>query len=128
MDTLLVFVGCGEAPVFGPATCEVVFETGTGLERIRGVVIGIDQCALAAVCSAGETARICWIVRDAGCDGLVHSGERVNPAVLREIVVVKADPRAEHSVLRRAGSVRKPEARRDSFPAAVGNAIDERNI
>src|SRR5260370_35931234 len=80
MNPLLVFIGCGEPPIFGPTTGEIVFEGGAGLESVRRVVIGIDESALAAVCSAGEAGGSCWIVGKAGGDGLIDGREGVRPA------------------------------------------------
>src|SRR5258708_2715196 len=127
MDTLLVFVGEAEAPVLSPAVGEVVFEGGAGLERVRGAVIGIDECALAAVCAAGEARGIGGIVEGAGGDGLIDGGECVDPAVLREVVVIEADAGAENGVLRNAGSISEAETRGDSFAVVVRNAVDERD-
>jgi hypothetical protein len=59
---------------------------------------------------------------------LINSGEGVDPAVLRKVVVIEADASAEHSVLRRSGSVGKTEARSESFPVVMRNAVDQRNV
>ena len=61
-------------------------------------------------------------------DGLIDGGEGVNPAVLREVVVIEADAGAENGMLRCAGSVGKTEARRESFAVVVRNAVDQRDI
>jgi len=128
MDALLMFIGEAEAPLFGQAVSEVVFVGGAGLQCVRRVVVGIDERALASVCAAGEARGICWIVGDAGRDGLIDSGEGVNPTVLREVVVIETDACTKNGVLRSAGSISEAEARRDGFAVVVGNAADERNI
>src|SRR5258708_1495122 len=127
MDTLLVFVAEAEAPVLGPAVGEVVFEGGAGLERVRGAVIGIDERAQTAVCAAGKARGIGGIVGDAGGDGLIDGGECVDPAVLREVVVIEADSGTENGVLRNARSVGETEARGDGFAVVVRDAVDERD-
>lgn len=96
---MLVFVGCGEAPISCPATREVVFEGGAGLERVRRVVVGIDKSTLATIGTAGQARWIREIVTDAWSDGLIDGGEGVYPSVLREVVVIEADARTENGVL-----------------------------
>src|SRR5258706_10341747 len=128
MDALLVLVGEADTPISCPTMCEVVFVGGAGLQGIRGVVVGIDERALAAVSAAGETGVICWIVCDAGRDGLIESGEGVDPSVLREVVVIETDASAKHRVLRSAGSIGETEARRDGFAVVMRNAAGERNV
>jgi len=58
---------------------------------------------------------------------LIDGGEGVNPAVLREVVVIEADAGAEDGVLRSAGSIGETEARCDGFAIVVRNAADERD-
>src|SRR5258708_8722592 len=82
MDALLVFVGEAEAPVLSPAVGEVVFEGGAGLERVRGAVIGIDECALAAVCAAGEAGGVGGTGDDGGGGGLTDGGGGARPGGL----------------------------------------------
>src|SRR5437588_632895 len=84
---------------------------GAGLKCVRRAVIGIDERALASVGAAGKTGGICQIVRDARIDGLIDSGESIDPTVLREIVVIETDSSAKNGVLRCAGNVSETEAR-----------------
>ena len=124
MHSLLVFVSGADAPVFG----EIVFRGGADLQRVGRVVVRIDEKALAAVGSAGQARWIGMIVNSTRNNRLINSGEGVDPAVLRKVVVIEADASAEHSVLRRSGSVGKTEARSESFPVVMRNAVDQRNV
>src|SRR5258708_37068349 len=54
VDALLVFIGDAQAPILS----EIVFVVGAGLQRIRRVVIGIEERALTAVCAAGAARGI----------------------------------------------------------------------
>src|SRR5882762_1753752 len=122
VDTLLVFIGCGDSPILR----EIMFESGAGLQRVRRVVIGIDERALTAVCAAGQARGIGGIVGDAGRDGLIDGGERVHPAVLREVVVIEADSSAEHRMLRSARGIGEAETWSNGFAVVVRNAaVDE---
>src|SRR5438045_5848015 len=125
VDGLLMFIGDAEAPSFGPAGGEIVFEGGAGLKCVRRAVIGIDERALASVGAAGKTGGICQIVRDARIDGLIDSGESIDPTVLREIVVIETDSSAKNGVLRCAGSVSETEARGERFAVIGRNAVHE---
>ena len=133
MNTVLMFVGGADAPVFCPTLfCpiqgKIVFYGGACLQCVRGVVIGIDESALAAIAAVRETGRISKIVDDARSDGLIDRGESIDPAVLREIVVIETNARAKNGMLRSAGRISEPEPRRESFAVVVREAADERHI
>src|SRR6516162_7544534 len=127
VNALLVFIGKAEAPVLEHAGRKVVFDGGAGLQSVRRVVTRIDERALAAVGATGETGSIGKIIRDARCNGLVDGGEGVNPAVLRQVVVVEADAGAENGMLRSARSVGNAKARGKRFTVIVRDSADERN-
>ena len=105
-----------------------MFYGGACLQCVRGVVIGIDESALAAIAAARQTGRISKIVDNARSDGLIDRGESIDPAVLREIVVIETNARAKNGMLRSAGRIGEPEPRRESFAVVVREAADERHI
>ena len=107
---------------------KVVFDGGAGLKRVRRVVVRIDEGALAAVCAARETCWICEIIDCARRDRLVDCRECVDPAILREVIVIKTDAGTENGVWRRARSVCDAETRREGFAVVMRNAADQWDI
>src|SRR6266571_912874 len=77
VNALLMLVGEAEAPIIA----ERVFVGGTGRERVGRVVPGINQGG-----GAGTVLEV----------EVVDGGEGVNPAVLREVVVVEAEAGAKN--------------------------------
>ena len=105
-----------------------MFDGGAGLKRVRRVVVRIDEGTLAAVCAARETCWICEIIDCARRDRLVDCRECVDPAILREVIVIKTDAGTENGVWRRARSVRDAETRREGFAVVMRNAADQWDI
>jgi len=128
VNALLVFIGKAEAPVLEHAGRKIVFDGGAGLQSVRRMVTRIDERALAAVGATGKAGRIGRLIRNARRYGLVDDGEGVNPAILRQVVVVEADAGAENRMLRSAGSVGDAKARGKGFTVIVRDSADEWNV
>src|SRR6266704_2890321 len=76
VNALLMLIGDAETPI----AAERVFVGGAGRERVRRAVLGIDQGG-----GAGTVLEV----------EVVDGGEGVNPAGLREVVVVEAEAGAK---------------------------------
>src|SRR5690348_3880169 len=121
MDALLVRpIGADE-----PADIEDIFNAGGGVKGVRSFVTGIDERAPAASGNAARIARI-----DAHARRRVHSLERGDPAVLREVVVEEADTRAHDGAILAIERIGNAEARRDGGAIIMRRARfrEERNL
>src|SRR5215469_11555740 len=91
-----------------PGLRQSVFESGGGLERVRRVVVGIDQGSLISGTQNGN-----WSAD--------NRAEGVHPAVLGQVVVVDAKANADDGVSRTSRRVSDANARR-GLAVIVGNA------
>src|SRR6267154_1402478 len=84
VDAALVLKLRGQVPAIGKG----VFDSPTRLNRIRRVIVRIDHGRRKTALHIGIRTH----------DGIVDSLERLGPSALAQIVVVKAESRADHSV------------------------------
>src|SRR5260370_5224347 len=93
-----------------PVGVEGVLNAGGGMQRVRRVVIRIDQRGRAAGVQEVE---------------VVHCGEGPDPAVLREVVKIQTDATPQNRVAGLAEAVGDAEARREGFAVIVRDARDD---
>ena len=119
MVTLFVrVVGAGN-----PAGRKRVLSAAGDVDRIRGLVIAIDQRARRNASRAGVGRRVRARQRSS-----IHGLKCRCPSGLREIVIEHAKPRADHGLAVLAGRVGDSEARRELLMVVVRSMLFKRNI
>src|SRR5258708_24560399 len=111
MGSLLVL----EMDIQPPGRADLALDAGAGLQRVRRVIVGVNNGALIARSKRGADTSI------------VHGAEGVHPAVLREVVVINANARAQYCSAAISGGVGNTEPRSNRAAAIVPNARTTRN-
>src|SRR5579884_3902861 len=108
-----------------PVIAECVLNAGGGMQRVRRVVIRIDDVSGSSGSRAGDASGIADISARGGwsIDGL----KRRDPSVLRQIIEVEAEPGTNNrSAI--TGRVGDSQSWPESFAVVVGCAGHERNL
>src|SRR6266851_2529008 len=111
MDALLML----EMDIQPPRRADLALDAGAGLQRVRRVIVGVNNGALIARSKHGSHRSV------------VHGAEGVHPAVLREVVVVDAHARAPYCRAAISGGVGNTEPRSNRAAVIVRNARSKRN-
>src|ERR1700681_1178397 len=114
----------GEIRAHLPFAVEGVLESSGCMNRIRRLVIRVDDIARSLLGRSGQASRIGGnSARSRSC---IHGLKRSDPTVLCQVVVIEAEPHANHYVPVLVWRVRDSEAWRERVTVIVRRSGRER--